>query len=250
MNEKEGAPPFALLGRDDTEDEIKMWLRLNGIEGLPVYNAVCIMCDTVEELLSLQWEDIDKSTMKVGQKRLLMFKINASKASITTLDGTTGDAAISNAPPNQEVIAQPVAPKKLSPQSHVSEKVQKLITLSEGRIIFGRMDKQQELSDYERAMNQTALGLVKNDPSLLSFTGTDVLRHVKTGALQTAARDALQKSDFFFAKGNSRGHVASSLNTGAASEAASAVTKARVSKSIRQMQLAALPAKLENLRQG
>ena len=176
-----------------------------------------------------------------------MFKINASKASITTLDGTTGDAAISNAPPNQEVIAQPVAPKKLS---HVSEKVQKLITLSEGRIIFGRMDKQQELSDYERAMNQTALGLVKNDPSLLSFTGTDVLRHVKTGALQTAARDALQKSDFFFAKGNSRGHVASSLNTGAASEAASAVTKARVSKSIRQMQLAALPAKLENLRQG
>lgn len=229
--------------------EISSWLKENNYEDVPlICDLVFGLCDTLENLFSLKWEDIQVfvSNAKPGARRTLMEKIDKSRPA---LDVATAVAVVSVMPQPSQTAACSVAESTnslASTTTHLGAKVQELLKKSKGRVIFGRNDPELQLSAYEVAMNEQAVRLLTSEPSLVVFSGTDVLRHAKTGALQAKARDSLSKV-FAFVKGGSRAvHSAESSS----SKMPAAITVVRVARDVRKMQLSLLPAKLENGRQA
>jgi len=65
------------------DSELRSWLLSHGYSSeSTVFSNVLSMCDTLEDLKSLQWEDIESHmpTVKVGARRTLMTKIDSLKS--------------------------------------------------------------------------------------------------------------------------------------------------------------------------
>ena len=83
-------------------------------------------------------------------------------------------------------------------------------------------------------MNKAALECLEQDNSLVSFSGVDVVRGVKVGALVEAARKAIS-GVYTFAKGGSRSIEGTPVVS------SSDVKPTRVRQDVRNMQLGLLP---------
>ena len=150
------------------------WLQRRGYQNDHLVSvAVGEMCDTVDELLALKYEDIEANMpmVKVGVRRALMALIDEDRE---RPDRRNKSQEAGMQP--QQIQQQDATPA----DSHVSQierassfcnrhasKVNELLKLCDGRIIYGRNNKDHELTPYEAAMNEQAVIILLANPNLV-----------------------------------------------------------------------------------
>ena len=137
------------------------------------------LCDSVLNLYSLEFQDLVTAGLKVGVARTLLATIKSSEHENA---GEEIQQQI-NVPPTPNVDSSVGPPPQKAKMQHENPKVLKLLSLSQGRIIFGRTDPTLTLTSYQQEVNKQAVFLLNENSALASFSGSDVLKHAQLGEL-------------------------------------------------------------------
>ena len=178
--------------------ELRSWLLSHDYPSESiVFSNILSMCDTLEDLKCLHWEDIESHmpTVKVGARRTLMAKIESLKPAVQTQTESSNnedesmEANSSSSSP--QGVTNAVSHSTVVVSTTQRAKVDELLQKCENRIIYGREDLTRYLPLYQAEINKVAVLLLASDPHLITFCGTDIIKHVKVGALLAAAKASL-----------------------------------------------------------
>ena len=122
------------------DSELRSWLLSHGYSSeSTVFSNVLSMCDTLEDLKSLQWEDIESHmpTVKVGARRTLMTKIDSlksagqSQAQLSNNESESKANSLSSS--SQNVIARTNTDSIMVVSATLRAKVDELLSKSKNR---------------------------------------------------------------------------------------------------------------------